>query len=58
MWSLLVQAALDSGDLVDVAPGHALPIALFWHCWNLESRVLARVSHALQSKAQDLLDTA
>ena len=52
---LLVQPALQAGDLVDAAPGHALPIALFWHCWNLESRVLTRVSQALLSEARELL---
>ena len=52
---LLVQPALETGELVDVAPGHALAIALFWHCWNLESRVLARVSHALLQTAGQLL---
>ena len=52
---LLVRPALQAGDLVDAAPGHALPIALYWHCWNLESRVLTRVSQALLSKARELL---
>ena len=55
---LLVQPALQGGDLVNVAPGHALAIALYWHCWNLESRVLARVSQALLHKAQQLLQVA
>jgi LysR family transcriptional regulator (chromosome initiation inhibitor) len=52
---LLVQPALDAGELIDVATGHALSIALFWHCWNLESRVLARVSQALLGKARQVL---
>ena len=55
---LLVQPALQAGDLVNVAPGHTLAIALYWHCWNLESRVLARVSQALLHKAQQLLQVA
>lgn len=55
---LLVQPALQSGDLVNVAPGHALAIALYWHCWNLESRVLSRVSKALLGKAQQLLQAS
>ena len=55
---LLVQPALQAGDLVNAAPGHALAIALYWHCWNLESRVLARVSQALLHKAQQLLQVA
>ncbi|MEG0555911.1 MAG: LysR family transcriptional regulator ArgP [Comamonas sp.] len=52
---LLVQADLDNGALVEVAPGHALAIALFWHCWNLESRVLSHVSDALLDSARTLL---
>ena len=52
---LLVQPALEAGDLVEIAPGHALSIALFWHCWNLESRVLAHVSQALLDKARQVL---
>ena len=53
---LLVRPALQAGDLVDAAPDRALPIALYWHCWNLESRVLTRVSQALLSKARELLN--
>ena len=52
---LLVQPALDAGELIDVATGHVLSIALFCHCWNLESRVLARVSQALLGKARQVL---
>ena len=52
---LLVQAALERGELVDIAPGQALAIALYWHCWNLESQVLSRVSAALQTGARQAL---
>ena len=55
---LLVRPALQAGALVDVAPGHALAIDLFWHCWNLESRVLSRVSLALLETAGRLLEQA
>ena len=55
---LLVRPALQAGALVDVAPGHALAIDLFWHCWNLESRVLSRVSLALLETARQLLGQA
>ena len=55
---LLVRPALQAGALVDVAPGHALAIDLFWHCWNLESRVLSRVSLALLETAGQLLEQA
>lgn len=52
---LQVRPALEAGDLVDVAPGHALAIDLYWHCWNLDSRVLERVSRALLRTARVLL---
>ena len=52
---LLVQADIDTGALVNVCPTFALPIALYWHCWNLQSDVLDALSKALQAAAlQDL----
>ncbi len=48
---LLVQGLLAQGDLVNVAPDHCLPIALYWHCWNLESDVLNALSDALTATA-------
>ncbi len=52
---LLVQADLDAGTLVNICPGFTLPIALYWHCWNLQSDVLDALSKALVASArQDL----
>ena len=52
---LLVQADIDAGTLVNVCPAFALPIALYWHCWNLQSDVLNALSKALHAAAlQDL----
>ncbi len=52
---LLVRPALAAGEVVDVAPGHTLPIQLYWHCWNLESEVLEALSQALtEASARDL----
>ncbi len=48
---LLARPALASGALVDLAPGHALPIQLYWHCWNLESEVLDALTEALTATA-------
>ena len=42
---------LHSGRLVNLAPGHALPVALYWHCWNLDSVVLDALTHALTNAA-------
>ena len=44
---LKVREHLDSGRLVDIAPGKALPVALYWHCWNLDSVVLDALTSAL-----------
>ncbi|MDT0138987.1 LysR family transcriptional regulator ArgP [Acidovorax sp. PRC11] len=54
---LLARPALASGALVDLAPGHALPIQLYWHCWNLESEVLDALTEALTAAAARTLAT-
>ena len=51
----LVQDLIGAGRLVDLAPGHALPIQLYWHCWNLESDVLDALSAALSAGAARVL---
>jgi LysR family transcriptional regulator (chromosome initiation inhibitor) len=49
--ALLVRDLITDGHLVDLAPGRALPIQLYWHCWNLESEVLDALSAALTRAA-------
>jgi LysR family transcriptional regulator (chromosome initiation inhibitor) len=44
---LLVRGLLEQRRLVDVAPGRTLPVQLYWHCWNLSSDVLERLTKAL-----------
>ena len=53
---LLVRRALEEGSLVNLAPGHSLPIALYWHCWNLESAVLDTLTAALTATAARVLE--
>ena len=48
---LQVREYLQSGQLVDMAPGKALPVDLYWHCWNLDSVVLDALTSALTSAA-------
>lgn len=48
---VLVRGLIAQGQLVDVAPGHAVPVALYWHCWNLQSEVLDSLSAALTQSA-------
>jgi LysR family transcriptional regulator (chromosome initiation inhibitor) len=52
---LLTQSLLDQGLLINVAPGHVLPIQLYWHCWNLESEVLDALTAALKHSASAFL---
>lgn len=52
---LLVRGLIAEGRLVNVAPQAALPIQLFWHCWNLESDVLDQLSAALTKAAGEAL---
>ncbi|TAG26834.1 MAG: LysR family transcriptional regulator ArgP [Burkholderiales bacterium] len=52
---MLVQQAIDSGELVHLLPDFSLPVQLYWHCWNLESEVLDNLTHAIQSSAKKLL---
>ncbi len=52
---LRVQPLLDSGELVNVVPAHRQPVALYWHCWNLQSDVLDSLSRALQAAGAQAL---
>jgi LysR family transcriptional regulator, chromosome initiation inhibitor len=52
---MLVQPAIDSGELLHLLPHFSLPVQLYWHCWNLESVVLDQLTHALASSAKRLL---
>jgi len=52
---LRVQNQLESGALVNVAPTHSLPVDLYWHCWNLDSPVIDRLTAALSAAARRVL---
>lgn len=55
---LLVRPLIAEGRLVNVAPRAALPIQLYWHCWNLPSGVLDQLSTALAEAAGQALAPA
>ena len=55
---LKVREHLSSGTLVNLLPGRDLPVALYWHCWNLNSAVLDALTQALQSAAAVALSPA
>ncbi|SHO46682.1 LysR family transcriptional regulator ArgP [Desulfopila aestuarii] len=44
------------GRLVDLAPDHNIPVKLYWHCWNLKSKLLVNFSRQLILGAIALLD--
>lgn len=55
---LQVRGLLESGALVNLAPQVTLPINLYWHCWNLDSVVIDRLTAALSGAAAQALMTA
>ena len=52
---LQVRDLLASGDLVNLAPAVTLPVNLYWHCWNLNSVVIDRLTDALSKAATEVL---
>ncbi len=53
---LLAEPWLAQGGLVDVAPGQAVRVPLYWHCWRLDSEVLASLTQALVRAARQALE--
>ncbi len=52
---LQVRNLLARGELVNLAPGVTLPVDLYWHCWNLDSAVIDRLTAALAEAAASAL---
>jgi LysR family transcriptional regulator (chromosome initiation inhibitor) len=52
---LQVQAHLQSGALVNLMPETVLPVRLYWHCWNLDSNVIERLTQAITQGARTAL---
>ncbi len=55
---LLVRPLLETGQLVNLAPASALPVNLYWHCWNLDSPLLDELTRAITAAAGSALATA
>lgn len=48
---------LAEGCLVDMAPGELTLVPLYWHCWNIPSALLSRLTKALREAARrELVD--
>lgn len=39
---------IQKGQLLDLSPGHTLQVKLYWHCWNLKSERLGKLSDLLR----------
>jgi LysR family transcriptional regulator, chromosome initiation inhibitor len=55
---LLTRGLIEQGRLVNVAPKAAVPVQLYWHCWNLESAMLDQLTAALTRAAGEALSPA
>lgn len=55
MPELMARSAIADGSMVNLAPGHSLPVQLYWHCWNLESELLDALSAALTAASSQSL---
>ncbi len=43
---------LKSGDLVELVPGCMVTVDLYWHCWNLKSKLLENFSSHLVGESK------
>ena len=48
--------AREQGFLIDMAPGYSVAVKLYWHCWNIQSASLIRLTAHLVDEARRLLD--
>lgn len=46
---------LRQGTLANLVPDEVVSVKLFWHCWNLESRMLGRFTEELVQGARRML---
>ncbi len=46
---------ITAGLISDLAPGFEVPVQLYWHCWNLKSTLLDRLSQHLIRQGKKLL---
>ena len=47
---------IHSGKMVDLAPDYHVPVKLYWHCWNLKSDLLEKLTQHLIRNAKTLLE--
>ena len=49
---------VEQGRIIDLAPGICVPVQLYWHCWNIASTPLGKLSDYLVSEAKSRLSAA
>jgi LysR family transcriptional regulator (chromosome initiation inhibitor) len=38
---------VKSGKLIDLLPSHCIPVKLYWHCWNIKSALLEKLTRRI-----------
>jgi LysR family transcriptional regulator, chromosome initiation inhibitor len=51
----MAHALLDDGSLVEIAPGRALDVPLYWQRWRLDSAALGALTTAVMVTANSFL---
>lgn len=51
------ESSIKAGRLIDLAPGYHVPVHLYWHCWNLNSRLLDTFTENLKTSVAALFDS-
>lgn len=46
---------VQDGRLIDLVPDSKVPVKLYWHCWNLKSKLLEKLTQQLSKGAKKLL---
>ncbi len=46
---------LETGELIELMPGSVVKVDLYWHCWNLKSKLLREFSERLVEKTRNAL---
>ena len=47
---------IDTGQIVSLSPNFQVSVKLYWHCWNLKSDLLEKLTHSLNANAKILLE--
>ncbi|MDD2463333.1 MAG: LysR family transcriptional regulator ArgP [Desulfobulbus sp.] len=52
------RSMVEQGKIIDLAPGHCVPVWLYWHCWNIGSTALKKLTQYLIRETSTRLDVA